>query len=159
MGRSLRVFLPGILLAIVAVNARAEDHRFHVRLSPEFRYTDEPDDAKAAPLIEKLIKKYADRHRHAALLKILRKKRPYPARAPDQATLTHRCLDSKTREFTYLLPKRYSRRRPAGMLVFLHGAIRQPAPGGGANEARMFAPAVKRLGLIVLGPSTYDGVE
>jgi len=157
MGRSLRFFLLGILVALSS--AHAEDRRFHVRLSPVFRYTDEPDDAKAAPLLEKLLKKYADPHRHAALLKILRKKRPYPARAPDQATLTHACLDSKTREFTYILPKRYSRRRPAGMLVFLHGAIRQPAPGGGANEARMFAPAVKRLGLIVLGPSTYDGVE
>jgi dienelactone hydrolase len=36
--------------------------------------------------------------------------------------------------------------------------VSQAAPGGGAVEARMFGPAVESLGVIVVGPSTYDRV-
>jgi len=137
-----------LLLALPALAAPAE-----------FRYLDEPDDAKAADMLPALLKKHGDARKCDALLKLLRTKGSYPARVPDRQTLDYACSDGKTRQFTVLLPKGYSRRKPTGVLFFLHGAIRQPAPGGGANEASMFQPAVRDLGVIVVGPSTYEGVE
>jgi hypothetical protein len=127
--------------------------------SPEFRYVDEEDAAVAAKLLDPLLKKYAGPAKCAELVKLLRK-RPYPANLKDTQTLDWACPDGKTRQFTYILPKKYAPANPCGVLVFLHGAIRQPAPGGGAGEAAQIAlPAVRDLDLIVVGPSTYEGVE
>ena len=126
---------------------------------PEFRYVDEADDDAAAGLLADLLKKYDKPGECAALVKLLRTKRKYPASKDDRETLEFECPDGKTRQFTYILPKKYSAKKPVGVLFWLHGAIRQPAPGGGAGEAAMFRPAVEDLGVIVVGPSTYDGVE
>ena len=145
--------------ALPALPAEGKDDLPKRRLSPEFKYVDEGDDEAAAAMLPRLLKKYADPKKCRALLKVLRTKRSYPKKMPRRRTLKHVCLDGKTREFTWILPKRYSRTKPCGVLIFLHGAISQPAPGGGANEAGMFSPAVKELGLIVVGPSTYDRVE
>lgn len=120
---------------------------------------DEADDAAAAKALEGLLKKYDAPKKCEDLLKMLRGRRPYPTGLPDQATIDHKCSDGKSRQFTYVLPKKFVPGKPAGVLVFLHGAISQPAPGGGANEAKMFGPAVESLGLIVVGPSTYEKVE
>jgi dipeptidyl aminopeptidase/acylaminoacyl peptidase len=127
--------------------------------SPEFRYIDEDDDAVAAKLLEPLLKKYAGPTKCADLVKLLRK-RTYPGNAKDRDTLEWDCPDGKKRQFTYILPKKYAPGKPSPLLVFLHGAVRQPAPGGGAGEAAQIAmPAVAELDAIVVGPSTYDGVE
>ena len=125
----------------------------------EWKYVDEADEAAAARLLEPLLAKYDTPKKAEDLLKILRGRRPYPTGLPEQATLEHKCLDGKSRQFTYVLPKKFNPHKPTGVLVFLHGAISQPAPGGGANEAKMFGPAVESLGLIVLAPSTYEKVE
>ena len=149
-----------LILALLAAPAAAKGSRkIKRKLPPEFKYTDCEDDEAAAKQLEQLVKRYSTPAKCSSLIRQLRTKRPYPSRTPDRDTLDYRCPDGKTRQFTYILPSRYSRRKPAGVLFFLHGAIRQPAPGGGANEANMFAPAVRDLGLIVVGPSTYDGVE
>jgi hypothetical protein len=149
-----------LLLALAAGPALAKgSKKFKRKLTPEFKYVDEADDAKAEKLLAPLVKKYATPAKCKALLKILRTKRPYPGRMPGRETLDFECSDGKRRQFTWILPSRYSKRKPTGVLFFLHGAIRQPPPGGGANEAVMFAPAVKKLNLIVVGPSTYEGVE
>jgi predicted esterase len=126
---------------------------------PEWRYVDAPTDADAEKLLPALLKKYDTPQKCGDLVKILKGKRPVPSGLPDEATLDHVCSDGKTRQFTYLLPKRFHPHKPTGVLVFLHGAIRQKAPGGGAHEARTFGAAVDSLGLIVIGPSTYEGVE
>ena len=128
-------------------------------LPAEWKYVDAADDAEAAKLLPALLQKYDTPKKCADLLKLLRGKRPYPAGLPDQATLEHLCTDGKSRQFTYVLPKKFNPHKPTGVLVFLHGAISQKTPGGGANEARLFGPAVESLGLIVVGPSTYDKVE
>jgi predicted esterase len=125
----------------------------------EWRYVDAPTDAEAEKLLPALLQKYDTPKKCLDLVKVLRGKRPTPAGLPDEATLDHVCSDGKTRQFTYLCPKRFNPHKPTGVLVFLHGAVSQPAPGGGAGEARMFGPAVESLGLIVVGPSTYDRVE
>lgn len=124
---------------------------------PEQQYLEEADAGKAAKLLEALLRKYRTPRDCDALVKLLRGKRSYPPGLKDRATIDFACPDGKTRQFTYILPPKHSPARPAGLLVWLHGAIRQPAPGGGAGEAQMFRPAVEDL--IVLGPSTYDGVE
>jgi predicted esterase len=128
-------------------------------LPPEWKYVDEADDAAAEKLLEPLLKKYDTPAKCGDLVKLLRGRRPYPSGLPDSATLDHKCTDGKSRQFTYLCPKKMNPHKPTGVLVFLHGAISQPAPGGGANEAKLFGPAVESLGLIVVGPSTYDKVE
>ena len=155
---ALLVALPAVLLVPGPGPATAaKDALPKVKRSAEYRYVDEPDDAEAAKLLPKLLEKYDSEKRCEALLKALRK-RSYPGKVPGRITLEHACSDGKTRQFTILAPSKYSNRKPTGVLVFLHGAVSQPAPGGGANEAGMFAPAVKRLGLVVIGPSTYDRV-
>ena len=165
MGRRKRsrcrhlVLILSAIGALLALPAEGKDDLPKRRLSPEFKYVDEADDEAAAALLPQLLKKYADPNKCQALLKLLRTKRPYPKKMPQRSTLEYACLDGKTREFTWILPKRYSRTEPCGVLIFLHGAISQPAPGGGANEAAMFSPGVQDLGLIVVGPSTYDRVE
>lgn len=165
MGRRERSHGPRLVLLLAALGllvsppAWSKDDLPRRRLSPEFKYVDEADDEAAAALLPRLLKKYGDPKKCQALLKVLRTKRAYPKKMPRRSTQKHACLDGKTREFTWILPKRYSRSKPCGVLVFLHGAISQPAPGGGANEAGMFSPAVESLGLIVVGPSTYDRVE
>ena len=155
----------GVLLAaLLAIPtapaaAKGKDKLPRIRLSPEFKYVDAPDEETAAELLPKLLKKYADPKKCQALLKILRTKRPYPGKMPSRGTFTHVCSDGKPRQFTYLMPKKYSKRKPTGVLFFLHGAVRQGPPGGGAHEAQTFGAAVKSLNLIVVGPSTYEGVE
>lgn len=127
--------------------------------SPEQRYVDEEDDKAAEGMLGKLLPKYATPAACADLVKTLRTKRAYPSNLKDSDTLAFTCSDGKSRQFTYLLPKKYAKGKPTGVLIFLHGAVRQGPPGGGANEARTFAPAVESLGLITVGPSTYEGVE
>jgi hypothetical protein len=125
----------------------------------ELAYVNEPDPAKAEKLLAPLLAKYKTPGACAGLVKLLRGKRSYPAAKKDKETLEFKCPDGKTRQFTYILPPKYGHGKPAGVLFWFHGAIRQPAPGGGAGEAQMFRPAVEDLGVIVVGPSTYDGVE
>jgi len=125
----------------------------------EFAYVREPDLAKAEMLLAPLLAKYKSPGACEGLLKLLRGKRTYPASRKDKETLDFVCPDGKARQFTCILPSKYTHARPSGVLFWLHGAIRQPAPGGGAGEAQMFRPGVEDLGLIVVGPSTYDGVE
>jgi len=119
---------------------------------------DAEEDAEAEALLADLLKKHPGRKGADDLVKALAK-RPYPSRVPNRLTFERRGPDGKTRQVTWIAPGKVSARRPAGILVFLHGAVRQPPPGGGANEAGMFAPAVEDLGLVVVGPSTYEGVE
>jgi len=147
------------LLLPLAGRAAARGGSTRVKLPPELRYVYEDDDQAAAEMLPALLKKHGTPRGAAALVKLLRGKRSYPSRVPDRETLDFACSDGKTRQFTCLAPKKYSRSRPVGVLIFLHGAVRQPPPGGGANEAGMFAPAVRDLNLLVVGPSTYEGVE
>jgi dienelactone hydrolase len=163
-----RVFVSGplvprrgaVLAALLATAALLLSGRaFAAALPAEWKYVDAADDAEAAKLLPALLQKYDTPKKCADLVKLLRGKRPYPAGLPDQATLEHLCTDGKSRQFTYVLPKKFNPHKPTGVLVFLHGAISQKAPGGGAGEARLFGPAVESLGLIVIGPSTYDRVE
>lgn len=125
----------------------------------ELRYVDEPDEAAAEKLLAPLLAKYDTPRECEALVKLLRTKRKHGKPRNDRETLDFACSDGKTRQVTAILPSRYSPKKPVGVLFWLHGAIRQPAPGGGAGEAGMFRPAVEDLGVIVVGPSTYDGVE
>lgn len=126
---------------------------------PEFRYLDEEDDAAAEKLLAPLLKKYATPRACDDLVKVLRTKRPYPSKVDDRGTLEWTCPDGKPRRFSWILPKKYSPSKPVGALVFLHGAVSQPAPGGGEGEARLLgAPAVEELGWAVLAPSTYAKV-
>ena len=125
---------------------------------PEMRFLEEEDEAKAAKLLDTLIDKYDTPRECAALVKMLRTKRTF-AGGKDRETREFPCADGKTRQWTWILPPKHNPAKPAGVLFWLHGAIRQPAPGGGAGEADMFRPAVKDLGLIVVGPSTFGGVE
>lgn len=158
--RPTSAFAVGALaLALLALASVRPSAPLLAASSPEFRYVDEEDPAKAAEMLDKLVDKYDSPRKCERLLETLAKKRPYPGRMADRDTLDHVCTDGRTRQFTYLLPKRYSPRRPPGILVWLHGAVSQPAPGGGANEAGMFAPAVADENLIVVGPSTFDRVE
>ncbi len=110
-------------------------------------------------MLAKLIEKYPTPASCADLVRALRTKRSYPPNMKDGDTLAFLCSDKVSRQFTYVLPRKFAKGKPAGALIFLHGAISQGAPGGGAGEARMFAPAVESLGLITVGPSTFDKVE
>jgi hypothetical protein len=159
MAARLALLAAALLLTPAVLLAKGKDRLPRPKRSAEFKYVDEPDDAKAAEMLPKLLKKYDTPKKCVGLLKVLRTKRSYPSKMPKRHTLAHRCGDGKSRQFTWILPKKYSKRKPVGVMFFLHGAIRQPAPGGGANEAGMFAPAVRDLNLIVVGPSTYGGVE
>ncbi len=149
-----------LLLALApSAAARDKDRLPRPKRTAEFKFVDANDDAEAAKALPALLAKYDTPKKCEKLLRLLRTRRSYPGKMPGRRTLAFLCPDGKTREFTYIAPKRYSRRRPIGLLVFLHGAISQPAPGGGANEAGMFAPAVKDLDLLVVGPSTYERVR
>ena len=147
------------VLALPPASALAKDELPRRRLPPEFEYVDAATEEAAAEELPKLLQKYATPKSCAALLDVLRKKRPYPSKIPDRITLDFACEDGKTRQFTWILPSKYAKGKPVGVLFFLHGAVRQGPPGGGANEAGMFAPAVKPLNLVMVGPSTYEGVE
>lgn len=125
----------------------------------EQRYLEEEDDTKADALLTTLLARYKTPKDALDLVKVLRTRKPRGDLRKDRGTFDWPCPDGKTRQLTYLLPSRHVAGKPAGVMVWLHGAVRQPAPGGGAGEAAMFRPAVDDLGLIVVGPSTYDGVE
>jgi hypothetical protein len=125
----------------------------------EQRYLEEEDDAKAEPLLTALLAKHKTPKDAVELVKVLRARKAKGDLKKDRGTFDWPCPDGKTRQLTYLLPSKHNPSKPAGVMVWLHGAVRQPAPGGGAGEAEMFRPAVDDLGLIVVGPSTYDGVE
>ena len=149
---SVRRVLPTLLFTLLALTVRAAQ-------APEIEYVDEPDEAKAALMLEKILKKAPAPKDAVRLADTIAKKRLYATGLKDSQTLEFACPDGKTREFTYVLPKKYSPKKAAPVVVWLHGAISQPAPGGGAGEARMFMPAVEELGPIMIGPSTYDRVE
>ncbi len=147
-------------LSFAPAGAKEEKNELpKVRKPAEFDYLDTDDEAEAQSLLEKLVAKYPGDKGALRLREVLSKRRPYPARVPDRFTFAHTGPDGKSREITWVVPHHLNRKKPTGVVVFLHGAVRQPAPGGGANEAGMFAPAFEDLGLIVVGPSTYEGVE
>lgn len=127
--------------------------------TPETRYLEEEDDAKAEAMLPALLAKHTTPKQAEDLAKALRTRKARGDRKKDRDTIDWVCPDGKTRQLTYLLPSKHNPSKPAGVMVWLHGAIRQPAPGGGAGEAAMFRPVVDGLGFIVIGPSTYEGVE
>ncbi len=126
---------------------------------PEWRYIDEEDDAKAEKLLEKLIKRHKTERKAKSLVKLLRKGRKYMGGLDRSKTIDSPCDDRMSRQFTWHLPKRYSPKRKYGVLVFLHGAISQPAPGGGHHESKSIGKAVDSLSFIKVGPSTYSRHE
>ena len=154
-----RIVAGAVALAALSLPIAARAGPQGPSLPPEWKYVYEDQDAAAEALLAPLLKKYDTPAKCGDLVKALRGKRSYPSGLPDAQTLDFACSDGKTRQFTYLLPRKMNPRKPTGVVVFLHGAISQPAPGGGAGEARLFAPAFESLGLIVVGPSTYEKVE
>lgn len=80
--------------------------------SPEFRFVDEEDDARAGKLLEPLLKKYDRPGPCADLLKTLRTKRAFGGESKDRETLEFPCADGKTRSFTWILPSKYSAAKP-----------------------------------------------
>lgn len=151
----MRLVLRVILAATVALLGTATAHA----APPEQRYLEEEDDAKAEALLTPLLAKYGTPKAVADLVKSLRNRKAKGDLRKDRDTFDWACPDGKTRRFTYILPPKHNPSRRAGVMVWLHGAVRQAAPGGGAGEAEMFRPAVADLGYIVVGPSTYEGVE
>lgn len=147
-----------VALAALAAAAAAADYnpRMH---KPLWQYVDADDDETAAKLLPKLLKKYEGKRKAPRLVRDLRKGRPYAKGLSSTKTLTFRCPDGLSRQYTWHLPSKYSTKRPTGLLVFLHGAISQPAPGGGAHESRDIGKAVDPLNWIKLGPSTFDRHE
>ncbi len=125
---------------------------------PEIDYVDEPDDTKAAAMLEKILKKAVTAKDAVRIAETIAKKRRFATGLKDTQTLEFACPDGVSRQFTYILPKNYSPKKAAPILVWLHGAIRQPPPGGGDHEARAVKAAVEELGAIMIGPSTHSGV-
>ncbi len=147
-------------LALLALAAAASAKDYDIKgQKPEWHYVDEPDPAKAEEVLAKILKRCDSEREIAKLVEALRKGRAYPGGMPSQETVTVKCADGLARQFTYYLPARYSGKKPVGVLMFLHGAVRQPAPGGGAYEAKELGAAVEALDLIRIGPCTYDGHE
>ncbi|KAF0246932.1 MAG: hypothetical protein FD180_291 [Planctomycetota bacterium] len=126
---------------------------------PEIDYVDEPDEAKAALLLEKLLKKTLTAKDAVRIADTIGKKRLYATGLKDSQTLTFACPDGVSREFTYYLPKKYAPNKAVPVVVWLHGAISQPPPGGGHHESKTFGAAVEELGPIMVGPSTHSKVE
>lgn len=149
----------GLAVGLGALGVGAPGEAVAAALPAEWRYVDAADDAEAEKLLAPLLAKYDGPKKAADLVKLLRGKRPVPAGLPESATIEHVCSDGKSRQVTYVCPKKMNPHKPTGVLVFLHGAVSQKAPGGGAGEARTFGPAVESLGLIVVAPSTYDAVQ
>jgi len=146
------------VLAALAGGVTAADYspRMH---KPLWRYIDADDDEAAAKLLPKLLKKHGGERKAPRLVRDLRKGRPYAKGLSSSKTISLKCADGLSREFTWYLPSRYSTKKPVGLLVFLHGAISQGPPGGGKHEARNIGKAVDPLRYIKLGPSTYEGHE
>jgi homoserine acetyltransferase len=157
-----RLLLPLLSLLAMAVlvsgSAAAADYSPKIQ-KPEWRYIDEDDDAAAEKLLEKLLKQYGTERKAASLVKLLRKGRLYLGGLDQNKTINAPCDDGMSRQFTWHLPSRYTPKKKHGVLVFLHGAISQPAPGGGHHESESIGKAVDSLGFIKVGPSTYDRHE
>ena len=153
---SRSVLLLALLLGAAPAPAADYNPKMH---KDEWRYVDAEDEEEAAELLAKLLKRHDSERKAAKLVETLKKGRPYMKGLDRSETLDHACADGKTRQFTYYIPSRYSPGRPTGVLVFLHGAVRQPPPGGGAHEARDIGKAVDDLEYIKIGPSTYEGAE
>jgi len=143
------VMLPGTSPAVGKSRYNPKAHK------PEWRWVDTEDEAEAAKHFEKLLKRYKTPRQAERLVKLYRKGRPYFGGLPSRETVTRKCADGLDRQLTYILPSRYSPKKPRGVLIFLHGAISQPAPGGGHHEAQNIGKAVDSLGFIKIGPSTY----
>ncbi len=161
MTRTITATVATLLLVLAwaaPAPAKDKDELPSARQKDEIDYVDTEEEAEASKLLEKLTQKYDAPKEVFKLLEILREKRRFPRRVPDRLTFDVTCTDGKVRQVTWIAPSKRSRRKKVGVLVFLHGAISQPAPGGGANEAGMFAPAVRDLDVVMVGPSTYDRV-
>ncbi|MEK7468017.1 MAG: hypothetical protein AAB074_11430 [Planctomycetota bacterium] len=141
------------LVAVLAVAVQAGPQ------PPEIDYVDEQDDAKAALMLEKLLKKPLTAKDAARIADTIAKKRLYATGLKDTQTLKFECPDGVSREFTYYLPKKYAPNKAVPVVVWLHGAISQPPPGGGHHESKTFGAAVEELGPIMVGPSTHSKVE
>jgi len=153
----LPVLCVAVLIALAAGAAAADyNPRMH---KPEWQYIDADDDATAAKLLPKLLKKHGSERKAPRLVRDLRKGRPYAKGLSSSKTIDVKCADGLSRQFTWHLPSRYSPKKPVGLLVFLHGAIRQGPPGGGHHESKSIGKAVDPLKFIKLGPSTYGGHE
>jgi predicted esterase len=146
--------------AVLAVSVPVAAKDYDIRSQkPEWQYVDEPDPKKADEALQKILKRCSNERETGRLIDALRKGRAYPSGMPSQETATLKGADGLSRQFTYYLPPKYSGKKPVGVLVFLHGAIRQPPPGGGAHEAKELGAAVEKLDLIRIGPCTYEGHE
>jgi len=144
--------------ALLALPAYAADYSPKIQ-KPEWRYIDEEDDEKAEKQLAKLLKRHKTERKAKSLVKLLRKGRKYVGRLDRSKTIDVPCDDKLSRQFTWHLPSRYSPKKKVGVLVFLHGAISQPAPGGGHHESKSIGKAVDSLGFIKVGPSTYSRHE
>jgi hypothetical protein len=151
------VLIAAVLAALAAGAAVAHAADYNPKShKPEWRYIDATDDAAAAKLLPKLLKKHSGKRKAPRLVKALRKGRPYGSGLGNRKTLSLRCDDGFSREYTWILPSRYSPKKKHGLLVWLHGAISQGPPGGGHHEAANIGKAVDDLGFIKLGPSTHS---
>lgn len=129
------------------------------RLPAVWQYIDCEDDAYAGKMAEKLLKKHKGEKKAAKLVKSFKRGRPFIPGLPKQETVKRTCADGIEREFTYYVPSKYTPRKKYGVLIWLHGAIGQSAPGGGAHEARDIGGAIDELEYIKIGPSTFGGHE
>lgn len=157
---TLAALLAALATLLVLLPATAEAGRYNPKMhKPEWRYIDEADDEEAEKMLTKLLRTHNSERKALRLVAKLRKGRPYASGLPRRETVEHLCADGKSRQFTYFIPARYSPKKPCGLLVFLHGAVRQPPPGGGHHEADRIGGAVNSLNFIKIGPSTYEGHE
>ena len=157
---TLALAVLALLLASPA-SALAKDELPRRRLPPEFEYTDAASETRRRPkALPKLLQKYATPKSCAALLDD----------APEEAALSlegpgpdHARLRLRGREdpAVHVDPPLEVRQGEAGRGARSSSTARSASrpPGGGADEAGMFAPAVKPLNLVMVGPSTYEGVE
>ena len=127
----MRIAVVMVVVVVLAQPALARGSR-RPRQPPEFRYVEEADEDRAEELLAPLLRKYATPQKCAGLLKVLRKGRNYTKAVAATETFDHLCNDAKVREFTHILPSKYRSKKPTGVLLFLHGAVRHTCTERGA---------------------------